>query len=998
MFRNKHYAAFIILPILYCTLLPNISLAQSLPFTHYSVKDGLVSAGVTGIFQDSGGFLWVATQHGLSRFNGVNFENMSIKDGLVGDYITDICEDGDGNIWVVSKAGAGYFRSGNFKSYKTEEYLKGKNILSVAADKDGKVWFGTDEGIITYNGNDYRTYTKKDGLVNEHITAVAADNDGKMWFGSQRGLYCFNKNRFIIYTASGDKSSFNDAVEALEVDKKGNLWVGTRGGLFRYRDGSFIPYPKKKRGADLSVKAIEVDRNGNLWIGTENGAEYFADGTFTNYNTKHGLPNDRILSVFEDREGNIWFGTSMGLSRLHSLRFLNFSTKHGLPNNLIWAILQDRRGHYWFGTDKGLSRYAGGTFKNFTSENGLVDNAVYVLQEDRKGNIWIGTFGGISVYSPGTGGFRNYTMANGLPQNITIALEIGRQGTVWIGTTKGLCRFVGRRIESPGFTHKPTPIHTIMEDGKGNLWFSDNDALCKVIPGTDAPVRYTVADGLIYDGIYMINEDRTGRIWIATAQGLSCFSNGQFTNYTTADGLSDNVCYFVLDDDDGNIWIGTGHGVNRFDGKTFKVYTPRDGPASYEMSEKACLKDRDGNLWFGMVNGVTRFNPKLDRFNTVPPAVYVTAFEVLEREHPMSADIRLKHNQNYVNIGFTGISFTSPEDVLYRYQLIGIDGHRFETKSRNVSYPYLPSGDYRFQVFAVNNDGIESARPAEFRFRVLPPFWATWWFITLSVFAVLAAILMFVLWRIKRVKERIAQRERNKQLVMAQKMELLGILAGGAVHDLKNLLSIIIGYSKIAAQHAHLRDHEEEMIKPIDNIKTTAGTAIQVVKQMLAFTRGKHNETVTANLADLLDDILEILKVTTPAEINIRWERPEQDVCLAINPTRFQQVVMNLCLNSVHAIEESGEYGELDIRLYEEEAYSGKRVILEIADTGCGMDEDVLEKIYDPLFTTKEPGKGTGLGLFVVKQVADECGWEIEARSKRMEGTVFKITFPPGNQ
>jgi signal transduction histidine kinase len=107
---------------------------------------------------------------------------------------------------------------------------------------------------------------------------------------------------------------------------------------------------------------------------------------------------------------------------------------------------------------------------------------------------------------------------------------------------------------------------------------------------------------------------------------------------------------------------------------------------------------------------------------------------------------------------------------------------------------------------------------------------------------------------------------------------------------------------------------------------------------------------------------------------------------------------MNLCLNSVHAIEESGEYGELDIRLYEEEAYSGKRVILEIADTGCGMDEDVLEKIYDPLFTTKEPGKGTGLGLFVVKQVADECGWEIEARSKRMEGTVFKITFPPGNQ
>ena len=1001
MLENKRFAVVIILSLLYCSLFLTTSHAQSLPLIHYSVKEGLVSSSVTSIFQDSWGFLWIGTQHGLSRFNGVNFENMTIKHGLVGDYITDICEDGDGNIWVVSKVGAGYFRSGDIKSYRTEENLRGIHISSAAVDKYGMVWFGTNKGIIAYNEKGYRTYTKKDGLLNEQITAITMDMEGKLWFGSGRGLYCHTKGRFVIYTASGDEGSLNDAVEALKIDQRGNLWVGTRGGLFRYRDGSFKRFPINKNGENLSVRAIEIDHGGGMWIGTDNGVEYYSGGTFTNYNIKHGLLNDRILSIFEDREGNIWIGTSMGLSRLHSLRFLNYSTEQGLPNNLVWALLQDRGGSYWFGTDKGLSRYSGGTFTNFTAKDGLVNDTIYALEEDHKGDIWIGTFGGISIYSPETGRFRNYTTKNGLPNDIIISLEEDRDKVMWIGTLTGICRFVKGQIEIPGFSREPVPIHTILEDSKGSLWFSDNDALCEKKAGSDTLTRYTTADGLIYDAIYMLHEDGKGRIWIATAQGLSCFSNGRFSNYTTADGLSDNVCYFVIDDDYGNIWVGTGQGISRFDGKTFKIYTPRDGLASYEMSEKACLKDRDGALWFGHVKGITRFDPKLDRLNTVPPPVYINTFEVLERDHPITADIRLKHNQNYVSIGFTGISFTSPEDVLYRYQLVGIDGHLFETKSRNVSYPYLPSGEYTFQVYAVNNDGIESFRPAEIHFRVLPPFWRTWWFIALSAFVFLSVILMLVLWRIKLVKERIALQERNKQLVLAQKMELLGILAGGAVHDLKNLLSIIIGYSKIAAQHAQHSGREDEMMGPIDNIKNTAGTAIQVVKQMLAFTRGKHNETVTANLADLLDDILDILKVTTPAEINIHWERPKEEVCLAINPTRFQQVVMNLCLNSVHAIEETGEYGDLDIRLNKEthpHANSRESIILEIADTGCGMDEEILDKIFDPLFTTKEPGKGTGLGLFVVKQIADESGWNIDVRSKPLEGTVFKLTFPPGNR
>jgi signal transduction histidine kinase len=220
---------------------------------------------------------------------------------------------------------------------------------------------------------------------------------------------------------------------------------------------------------------------------------------------------------------------------------------------------------------------------------------------------------------------------------------------------------------------------------------------------------------------------------------------------------------------------------------------------------------------------------------------------------------------------------------------------------------------------------------------------------------------------------------------MAQKMELVGILAGGAVHDLKNLLSIILGYSKIAAQSIN---HDGETSKPLEKIKSTAMTAVSVVKQILAFSRQKYDQTLAVDLAGLLDDILEILTITTPPEIKIEWRRPAEEIRLYINPTKFQQVVMNLCLNAVQAIKGSGE-----IRISLSRDQVGQ-IILEVADNGIGMEEDVANKIFDPLFTTKEPGKGTGLGLFVVEQIVSEHKGKIEIESKPGAGSVFKITFP----
>ena len=988
----------IALVVLYCLPLVRTAYGQTLPFVHYSSKNGLAYTAVMCMIQDSRGFLWIGTQHGLSRFDGVTFENFYAGDGMSNDFVRDLCEDEKGNILIATNDGLScYSPRGESEAFSVIKETAGKQILAVAADGKGNTWFATESGASKITGNNIVSYTKKDGLPDDYVKDILVDKNGAVWMGTQKGLVCFKENRFITFNTTGGDNSLSEDIRAITIDWKGNMWLGTAGGLLRFREGVLTSYSTKDGLFDNYVRTLAADERGGIWIGTNSGVSYYYEGTIANFNTKHGLLNDRIYAVFEDREGNTWFGTAMGLSKLNSLRIVNFSKKDGLPNNLVWTIIEDKKGNYWFGTDKGLSYYAHDTFTNFTTENGLVNNTIYALLEDKNGNIWVGTHGGLNLLSPGANPgkamFKDYTWGDESRDNMILSLAEDGEGVIWVGTPNGISRIINGTVSPPGFKTEFISIHAFLKDRKGNLWFSHQNGICKIPVSGGEPVCYSTGDGLIGGKIFSMAEDAAGRLWIGTAEGLSCFADGEFTNYTTADGLSDNTCYFILEDDDRNLWIGTAKGVNRYDGTTFKTYTSRDGLASLGIVEGACLKDSRGHLWFGTVNGISKYDPKQDRPNTVPPPVYITNFTIFGREHgdfqanAESGNIELKYNQNYLRFDFTGISFTSPEDVSYKYRLEGIDRLWFETRNRYTSYPYLPPGDYCFEVTAVNNDGVESTKPAKIRFRILPPMWKTWWFILLAGCFALFITLMLALWRIRSANEKIALREKNKQLIMAQKMELLGILAGGAVHDLKNLLSIIIGYSKMAARH---EKENQDNHGVNEKIKNTAVTALQVVKQILAFTRRQYDETLAANLPDLLDDIVEILKVTTPTEIKILWQPPGDEIRLFINPTKFQQVVMNLCFNAVHAMENGGE---LKIRLWEEEGNRGKSILLEVADTGCGMEQDVLDKIFDPLFTTKEPGKGTGLGLFVVKQIVDEYRGSIDVRSKPGEGTVFRISL-----
>lgn len=970
-------------------LVVKVLFAQSLHIRHYSPEEGLASSSVIRIFQDSLGFLWIGTQNGLSRFDGINMKNFYARDGLVSGYITDIWEDQRGNLWIGSMGGLYRIDLGDLKIYPTRGGLIGNIVFSLAGDSEGNLWIGTDTGMYKFDGKNFTTFTKKDGLIDDIIRDIVFDGKGNLWYASPAGIGCFTSRQVINYTS--DNGLIDNRVTALMTDYKGNIWIGTNNGVscYHHQKGSIISYTTKDGFVGGDVRSMIEDKNHNIWIGTSSGLSFFSGGTFKNFYTKNGLPSDDITAIFEGKEGNIWLGTNLGISRLHSLRFLNFSVKDGLPHNKIWSIIEENKGKYWIGTAKGLSHYSHGKFKNYTTKDGLIHDSVYHLLKDKSGNIWIATGGGVSVYSSGV--FKNYTTDDGLPNNLVLSLEEDRDGVTWIGTSRGICRFMEGKITPPPFKQTPFPIHAILHDSKGNVWFSDNHNLNKFSGKGLTSYSPNPSGGLIHWRIYSLFEDSWGRIWIMTHMGLSCWENGEFSNYSTANGLSDDTCYFMLEDHRRNLWIGTGKGVDRYDDKTFKNYASTDGLASSETNAKACLADSSGYLWFGTANGLSRFNPAFDRENRISPPVYINGFNVLGKDYPISDEIVLEYNQNHLQINFIGICLTSPETVGYKYWLEGIEHNLTETNNRSISYPSLSPGKYTFRVIAKNKDGRESLEPAEISFTILPPFWQTWWFRwTLIILSLFSAALL-VIGYVKKEKAKISSEARNKQLVMAQRMELMGVIAAGAVHDLRNLLSIIIGYSKLAVELEEEMEVEEKY-EALEIIKDTASTAIQLVQQILSFARQRYNHATAVDLAELVGDIMEILKVNLPSKIKIQWDPPKEEIWLYINPVQFKQVVMNLSINAIQAMEELNEKGELTISIAKDQI---NQVILEVSDTGPGIPLEVLDKIFDPLFTTKDPGKGTGLGLFVVKQIVNECKAKIQVLGQPGEGTTFKITFPP---
>ena len=715
-------------------------------------RQGLPQTSATAIAPGHDGYLWVGTEEGLARFDGVRFTVFDRKNTpeLERHNITTLFVGRDGALWIGTMGGGLVrYADGRFRRYGSKEGLTDEIISAIAEDREGTLWVGTfHSGLAKFRNDRFDFLTTAQGLSNDEVRAIFIDAGGAVWIGTRGGgLNRFSRGQFARWTAANGLS--NDQVTAICGDGSDGVWVATRNGINHVSGGTIVSYGKKDGLSSDAAVSLRLDRDRNLWIGTvDGGLQRWREGKFSTLSTRNGLVNDTVLSLSEDSAGNLWAGTSGGLHRLREGPFVPWGTPEGLTSDEIRPVFEDREGDLWIGTlGGGLNRLHGGAITAFTKRDGLLSDRVWSIHEDQSGAIWVGTREGLNRYDHGR--WSAWTTKEGLPNNLVLSLAGDAQGSVWIGTAGGLARFRDGRLDAYGTANGLT-----------------NDRVCAIAPAPDGSVWLGTMGGgadRIVDGkiiaappgpldkafVYDILPESDGTVWLATAgQGLYRLRDGRWAAATTHSGLFDDVIFRILDDGRGNLWMSSNRGVFRVsktelhrlaDGKATSVashpYDETDGMRESECNgsyQPAGWKARDGRLWFPTVRGAVVVDP--EKALQEPAAPQVAIEEVLADGEPVAihAAPKFSPGKERFEFHYTALNLRAPEKAVFRFRLEGLDRDWVSAGARRTAYyTNVPPGDFRFRVQARAGEGPWSEGGGVFAFRVAPHFYRTGWFLGL---------------------------------------------------------------------------------------------------------------------------------------------------------------------------------------------------------------------------------------------------------------------------
>lgn len=743
-------------PLLISLLSLASAFSQTFPFRTYSIEGGLSESVVHDLIQDRDGYIWLATGFGLNKFDGIEFQHFFEDQGLLSSQTGTVYEARDGRIWVGTIQGAQFVVGDSVYSDPNLKSLEDQSVINIFEDSQGGFWFGTaSNGVWHYYGNgEIDVYTMNNGLSGNQVRDITETADGTIWFATRSGLSKLKDGNFESYYMEDGLPE--NRIRDLEPDPQDPniLWIATRDGLSRFDGQSFTNYTADSGILDARIRDLTWLENGDLWLATEGGVSRLRDGNFINFTTEQGLSAEIIYSAITDREGNIWFGTfGGGASLFLGSYFENFDTDSGLPNNLVTSIVEDASGKLWIGSyGGGLVSYQDGEFDYFYSAQGLPDNRVYHLSTDSKGRTWIGMRDGLSYFQDG----ELYNLSESeFPYRKVRGVMEADNGDIWVSTyDEGLIRMMEDGYEqftiAEGLPNN-TVIATVQTDD-GAIWAATYGGVVKW-DGEEFEI-FSLAEGVPNNGVMDIILDQTGTIWVSTFNGVAWYDGVKFVDITDEDGLPGRVCYFIEQDNEGIFWIGTNAGMARLDVQKFYSSVENDKDQAIQILQReqgliadeanlgAVYEDSNGDLWFGTVDGVSKFTPSEYRGNLVPPRVKLTAFSAGGRDYEFGS-IDLKHDRDFIQIDFAAVNFIAPDLVDYRYRLPGIDPNWQFTSERSAKYPSLPPGDYTFEVQARNSSGVWSYNIEEVKFSINPPYWFTWWFISLIVIGISGVIYLF---------------------------------------------------------------------------------------------------------------------------------------------------------------------------------------------------------------------------------------------------------------
>ena len=754
--------------------------------TAWRIEDGVFAGAPNAMAQTADGYLWIGTQSGLMRFDGVRFVSWRPLEGneLPSSRITSLFGGRDGSLWIGTGAGLARWRNGNLTNYRDAA----GSIMAILEDRTGTIWIAranmsdTHGPLCKVTDAGVQCYGRDDGLALRYAVTLANDSLGNVWLagGAMVSRWPTSSADTYVPAALNPAENFN-GVEALAEGPDGSLWVGLvhagkGGGLEQLAHGTWRPFITPEfDGSVLEVTRLLVDRDGSLWVGTLNQGIYRIQG----HKVEHlrgldGLTGDAVTGLFQDREGNIWIATARGIDNFHDLRVASFSTRQGLNTDQVNSVLASRDGTVWIG-NYSLDALRSGKVTSIQPRNGLPGREMTSLLEDRAGRLWVGTDEELSVYERGK--FTKIHTRDGSPLGVVRAMIEDVDGSIWVATRSTenrnrLLRIQDLRIRED-FSPPQLPLaNTLAADPHGGVWLGlASGGLARYRNGQMEffSLNQSPHDGPVHG--LLVNSDAS--VLAATTAGLVGWKNGKVQSLTVRNGLPCDIIYALIFDRKATLWLYSACGLIAIPNAELQRWWKSpdatvesrlldvfDGaqPMSTPFRPNAS-RSPDGRLWFANENVVQMIDPDhLDR-NPILPPVHIEEIIADHKSYAQRDALRLPALTRNLEIDYTALSFVAPQKVRFRYKLEGHDSEWQDPGTRRQAfYSDLPPANYRFRVIASNNDGLWNEEGATLAFSVAAAWYQTRWFRAGSLAALLA-----LLWCVYRLRVRSIQR-RSQQL------------------------------------------------------------------------------------------------------------------------------------------------------------------------------------------------------------------------------------------
>jgi signal transduction histidine kinase/ligand-binding sensor domain-containing protein len=944
-------------------------------FMHFTKEDGLAGNGIYCMAKDKSGNLWFGTKGGgISKYDQGpdltikgTFTNFTIADGLGHNDVWDIEEDLQGNMWFATGGGGiSKFDGKKFTNYTTAQGLAENVVYSITTDGSGNLWSGTSGGGVSlYMGAAFNNFTADLGLAQNSVYGIVEDNNGNLWFGTDGGgISKYDGRSFTNFTT--DQGLPNPLIICAVKDQKGQLWFGTGGGgIVLYKEesddgkiASFTTFNSKNGLQSDIIYSLKEDRFGNLWIGTggaglvklDYDTEPLGQSGFTTYTTEHGLANNSVYSILEDRKGNLWIGTGGGgVSKFDGKSFTNYSTAQGLSNDIVWSILEDNVGNLWFATQGGgVSRFDGQAFSSFTKREGLVDDTVYDLLEDNQGNIFIGTNRGFTVvpaqvaslpFQEMSGSLEYFNTSNGYPvKDVNKGIFLDSKGNLWAGNGSdktGLVKFnyqaLRKKRKKPSIIIKNIRVYE-----KPISWLSLQSNSGKNPPADSAKSSAFITDEVRVFGRILSDEERKSQ--------ENEFSGIGFSEIRRFENFPEKL---VLPYSQNQITLGFG----------------TDELVRSNLMEYRYILEGYTKGWSPEVksNSAT--------FGNIREGDYV--FKVIAR--------------------YTGPAESEgkewSEEAVYRFSVLP-PWHR-TWWAYSMYGIILLVGMKRVHVF----QKTKTIRKERDRIQERE------------------------LKQAKEIEKAYKELKATQALlIQKEKMASLGELTAGIAHEIQNPLNFVNNFSEVSAElveeikesrakekearakkqdpREEKRDEsealEDEIIEDIKQnlarITYHGKRADAIVKGMLEHSRTSSGEKVPTDINALAEEYLKLSYHGMRAKdksfsADYRTDFDPNLPKVHVVPQDIGRVLLNIINNAFQACAERSRSAcvvkDLPGFISEDKENLegirpivtvstktlGDKIQISIKDNGPGIPESIKEKIFQPFFTTKPTGQGTGLGL-----------------------------------